>query len=74
MAVETVRVSDVSGKQFPASTGARIRVLWNDRTKVDLRADLTDAEVAKLLPFAKPVAQRPDRWVDEARNRAPKPA
>jgi hypothetical protein len=35
--------------------------MWNDKSKVDLRADLTDDEVAEILPFAKPVETRPDR-------------
>lgn len=62
-----MRVSDFSGKQFDASTGARVRVMWNDKTKVDLRADLTDAEVKQILSFCVPVQQRPDRWADPAR-------
>lgn len=67
MAVAKVRTSDYSGKQFDAKTGARIRVMWNDKRKVDLRADLTDAEVKQLLSFCVPVEQRPDRWADPAR-------
>jgi hypothetical protein len=61
MAVPKMRQSDASGQTFELPNGARVRVLWNDRTKVDLRADLTDAEVRKLLPWAKPVVIRPDR-------------
>lgn len=61
MAVETVRKSDVSGDTIPEGTGARVRVIFNDPERDDLRADLTDAEVEKLLPWAHPVKPRPDR-------------
>lgn len=63
MAVETmtVRKSDVSGDVIPNGTGARIRVMFADGGKEDMRADLTDDEVAQLLPWAKPVQPRPDR-------------
>lgn len=61
MAVETIRKSDASGDEIPAGTGARIRVVWNDPDRNDLRADLTDEEVERLLPWAKPVQPRPDR-------------
>lgn len=59
MAVETIRKSDASGDEIPEGTGARIRVLFNDPKRVDLRADLTDDEVARLMPWAKPVQPRP---------------
>lgn len=61
MAVETVRRSDASGALIPDGTGARIRIIFFDVTKDDLRADLTDDEVEDLLPWAKPVKARPDR-------------
>jgi hypothetical protein len=61
MALETVRRSDASGKEIPQGTGARVRVMFNDKTKPDLRADLTDKEVKELLSFAVPVAIRPTR-------------
>ena len=61
MAVETVRRSDVSGDVIPDGTGARVRVIFADDQRVDLRADITDEEVEKLLAWAKPVQQRPDR-------------
>ena len=50
MAVETVQVrrSDKSGQEIPAGTGGRVRVMFND-DRVDLRADLTDAEITKLV-------------------------
>jgi hypothetical protein len=49
MAVETVRVSDKSREPIPEGTGARVRILFYDPAKPDMRADLTDAEVAKLI-------------------------
>lgn len=61
MAVETVRRSDVSGKEIPEGTGARVRVMFYDGVRVDRRADLTDAEVKQLLDFTKDVQPRPDR-------------
>lgn len=61
MAVETIRKSDASGDEIPEGTGARIRVVWHDPERVDLRADLTDEEVERLLPWAKPVQPRLDR-------------
>lgn len=51
MAVKTVhvRVSDKSGQEIPAGTGARVRVMFYDDNKPDMKSDLTDAEVAKLI-------------------------
>lgn len=61
MAFVQIRKSDLSGEEIPQGTGARIRIIFNAEGKDDLRADLTDAEVAKILPFATPVATRPER-------------
>jgi hypothetical protein len=61
MALETVRRSDASGAEIPRGTGARIRVMFNDKKHTDLRADLTDEEVKELLSFAVPVETRPSR-------------
>lgn len=61
MALVQVKKSDVSGTEIPENTGARVRVIFNDPTKVDLRADLTDKEVRDLLPWAKKVQERPQR-------------
>lgn len=61
MAIVQIRKSDYSGAEIPPGTGARIRVMWNDGAKTDLRADLTDEEVGELLPFAHAVEPRPDR-------------
>ena len=60
MAVQTVRLSDVSGADIPEGTGARVRVIFHD-DRADLRADLTDEEVVQLMPWAKPVKVRPER-------------
>lgn len=59
MAVETIRKSDASGEEIPPGTGARVRVIFNDPKRVDLRADLTDEEVEQLLPWARQVVTRP---------------
>lgn len=56
-----VRKSDASGVEIGQGEGARIRIIFNDPEKDDLRADLTDEEVAELLPWAQPVAIRPAR-------------
>jgi hypothetical protein len=61
MAVVQVRKSDFSGKEIPVGTGARVRVIFNDERKTDLRADLTDDEVKELLAWAQPVQERPER-------------
>jgi hypothetical protein len=61
MALETVRRSDASNAEIKAGTGARVRVMFNDPEKDDMRADLTDAEVKKLMPWLVPVETRPGR-------------
>lgn len=63
MPVRTVRVSSLSGDVIPDGTGARIRVMWNDSDRVDLRADLTDDEALKLAKqfHAEEVEPRPQR-------------
>ena len=61
MAIVQLRRSDVSGVEIPDGTGARVRVMFNDPERDDMRADLTDEEVAELLPFVKPVQTRPTR-------------
>jgi hypothetical protein len=55
--------SDKSGKQIPAGTGGRVRVLFYDEGKVDMRADLTDEEVEQLIEDyqLKPVQPREQR-------------
>lgn len=57
----TILQSDLSGDEIPEGSGARIRVMWYDPNKNDMRADLTDAEVKKLLPFACEVEPRLSR-------------
>lgn len=56
-------LSDKSGDEIPRGTGGRVRILFNDPEKVDMRADLTDAELEKLVRDykLKPVEPRPQR-------------
>lgn len=63
MPVRTVRISSLSGAVIPDGTGARVRIMWNDPGKLDMRADLTDEEVAELIEKyqAEDVEPRPDR-------------
>ena len=61
MALTQVRVSDMSGEPIPEQSGARVRVMYFDESRPDRRADLTDAEVEVLLPFAAEVETRPGR-------------
>jgi hypothetical protein len=61
MALETVRRSDASGKEIKPGTGARVRVMFNDKSKNDMKADLTDEEIKKLMPWLNPVEPRPSR-------------
>lgn len=41
--------SDKSGAQIPAGTGGRVRILFYDENRVDMRADLTDKELKSLI-------------------------
>lgn len=61
MALTTVRKSDASGAEIPDGTGARVRIIFYDESRPDRRADLTDAEVEKILNFAEEVKTRPER-------------
>lgn len=61
MALVQARQSDKSGLMIPPGTGARVRIEFYDGKSVARRADLTDAEVDKLLGFAKEVETRPAR-------------
>lgn len=61
MALVQERQSDMSGRKIPHGTGARIRIEFYDGKRTARRCDLTDAEVQKLLPFAREVETRPDR-------------
>lgn len=65
----TVRVSDKSGAEMPPGTGARVRVMFYGEG-VDMRADLTDAEVAKLIREYKltEVETRPTRAGERRRR------
>lgn len=63
MPVKTFRVSNLSGDIIPDNTGARVRVLFADGSRADMRADLKDEEVAKLVKAYKleEVETRPER-------------
>jgi hypothetical protein len=63
MPVKTVRVSSLSGDEIPDGTGARVRIIFSDPARVDMRADLTDAEALKLAKQYKAdeVEPRPER-------------
>jgi len=63
MPVKRLLVSSLSGDPIPDGTGARIRIMFNDPERVDMRADLTDEEAAKLAKQykAEEVEPRPDR-------------
>lgn len=60
MTQETVVRSDLSGKIIPPGKACRVRVMYSD-DRVDRRCDLSDDEVAKLLPFAVEVEPRAPR-------------
>lgn len=47
--ISVTLTSDKSGKPIPAGTGGRVRVLFYSDEKVDMRADLTDEEISKLV-------------------------
>ena len=63
MPVRTVRISSLSGEQIPDGTGARVRIMWADPQRLDMRMDLSDEEAAKLAKAYKAdeVDPRPDR-------------
>jgi len=63
MPVQRVLISSKSGDVIPDGTGARIRIMWNDESRVDMRADLTDAEADEVVAQyrATDVEPRPDR-------------
>lgn len=63
MPVKTFRISSLSNEVIPEGTGARIRIMFNDPNRNDMRADLTDAEAAKLAKQfkAEEVEPRPER-------------
>lgn len=61
MALVQARQSDLSGDVMPPGSGARVRIEFYDGKRTARRCDLTDAEVEKLLPFAREVEVRPER-------------
>ena len=63
MPVKRLLVSSLSGDPIPDGTGARVRIMFNDPDRTDMRADLTDAEAEKFgrQVKAEEVEPRPDR-------------
>jgi hypothetical protein len=61
MALIQARKSDKSGVLIEPGQGARVRIEFYDGKRTARRADLTDDEVEKLLPFATEVEVRPER-------------
>jgi len=63
MPLKRLLVSSLSGDPIPDGTGARVRIMFNDPERVDMRADLTEAEVQKVAKQikAEEVEPRPDR-------------
>lgn len=63
MPVKTVTISSLSGAEIPEGTGARVRVIFADPDRDDMKADLTDEEAARLVGEyrAEQVTPRPDR-------------
>lgn len=63
MPLKTVRISSLSGNEIPDGTGARVRIMWTKPGRVDMRADLTDEEAARLAREyrAEEVDPRPGR-------------
>jgi hypothetical protein len=63
MPVQKVLVSSMSGDVIAPETGARVRIMWNDPKRVDMRLDLTQAEAEKLAKTfkAEEVETRPER-------------
>lgn len=63
MPIQKTIVSSLSGDVIPAGTGARVRILWADDERADMRADLTTAEAEKLAKQFKleDVVTRPER-------------
>ena len=61
MALVQARQSDLSQALIPPGTGARVRIEFYDGERIARRADLTDEEVEKILPFAVEVEARPER-------------
>lgn len=71
MPVRRLLVSSLSGEPIPDGTGARVRIMFNNSDRVDMRADLTDAEVEKFAKQVKAeeVEPRPDRRKDRRNSR-----
>lgn len=63
MPVRTVRISSKSNSVIPDGTGARIRIMFTDPSRTDMRADLSDEEALELARAfgAEEVEPRPER-------------
>jgi hypothetical protein len=63
MPVKTVRISSLSGDVIPDGTGSRVRIMWTDPSRLDMRMDLSDEETAALAKKyrADEVDPRPER-------------
>jgi hypothetical protein len=63
MPVRTVRTSSLSGELIPDGTGARVRIMWTDPQRLDMRMDLSDEEALALAREyrADEVDPRPER-------------
>jgi hypothetical protein len=48
MPLQKVLVSNLSGEVIAGDTGARVRIMWRDPERPDMRIDLTTAETEKL--------------------------
>ena len=58
MARKTVYVSDLSNKQIPENSGAKVRLTFTDARKGVYELDLTDREAQELADKGRKVARR----------------
>jgi len=65
MPVQRILVSSLSGDVIAPETGARVRIMWHDPARADMRLDLTQAEAEKLATQykAEDVEIRPERRI-----------
>lgn len=63
MPVVQMVLSNLSGEPIPKGTGARVRIMWGEPDRPDMRIDLTQAEAEKLAKAykAEEVEIRPER-------------
>jgi hypothetical protein len=48
MPLQKVLVSNLSGEVIAGESGARVRIIWRNKNRPDMRIDLTTAEAEKL--------------------------